>query len=138
MRSEMLGKIENHLQFLGYETEWMPLGHDGDECVVCRTETPLKPNWIVMDFMGVAAMRGTFSNSSAQRLRRREFIEAANVLNGNIGPMKWSIDSDGDIRIEASVVYYEKVSFGKLLDLLDLALKMGLEDASMAPLIASD
>ena len=136
MRSEMLQKIETHLQWLGYKTEWSPRDDEGSEFLICRTENPGKPNWVILEFMGVALMRATFANSPALRLRRQELIEVANELNDNVTPLKWCIDKDGDIRIDVPIIYYEKVSFGQFMDAVDTFTQIGLSNERMAALLA--
>ena len=138
MTSEILQKIETHLQWLGYKSEWSPREDEGSEFLICRTEAPAKPNWIILEFAGVAVMRATYTNGAAQRLKRQELIEIANELNDTITPLKWCIDKDGDIRIDVPIVYYEKVSFGQFMDSVDTFLRIGLENERMAALLASD
>lgn len=129
MRTELLQKIESHMEFLGYETKWNKMD-DENEIMFARHST--KPDYLCYDLMGMVTLVIRLGKCAD----RKRMIDFLNTQNGMpIMPFRMSIDEEGILKFSTFLTSYEKVGFAKQLDLCENSLKIFFADEDVKKLI---
>jgi len=111
----LMGKISDHMQFLGYEVK--PSDSDSREMVARH---PDKANIIIRVFPRAITFTSLYGFNSATKSNRLECLEYVNSLNMGSIMAQYSANDYGSLVIQSWFFSaYDKIGFGQFLGLWD-------------------
>ena len=132
MKSEILQKIGNHLETLGYRIIWFEEESDSPY-FLCNHESHDKINWLCADFHGGVHMQANYATGDKARKQPDDFMRAVNSISDRPGPVSYTVeDGDTSLNMKMFVMFYDETAFGNQLELASFQMRAQLSSEEIS------